>query len=65
MCTHAIKFQLHDFVSVSVSLSVSTLEQLGGHGLVDEFRSSVHQSHSSLQIVIHHGNMKRCLPEST
>ncbi len=51
--------------SVSVSVYVLTLEELGGHGLVDEFRSSVHQSHSSVQVVIHHCNMKRRLTQSS
>lgn len=56
---------LHARVSVSMSLYVTTLEKLRGHGFVDEFRSSIHQSHSSVQVVIHHGNVERRLPQST
>lgn len=46
---------------VCESMYVCTLEELGGHGLIDEFRGSVHQSHGSLQVVVHHCHMKRRL----
>lgn len=42
-----------------------TLEKLRGHGFVDELRSPFHQSHSGVQVVVHHCNVKSRFPQST
>lgn len=41
-----------------------TLEELRGHGLVDEFGGAVHQSHGGVQVVIHYGHVQRRLTQS-
>lgn len=50
---------------MSVTSRVSTLEELRGHGFVDELRGSVHQSHGSVQVVVHHCDVERRLAQSS
>lgn len=52
-------------VFASMCSCMSTLEDFRGHGLVDELRSSVHQSHGSIEVIVHHSDVKGCLSQGT
>lgn len=51
---------LHDvhWCFAVMNFCMSTLEKFRGHGLVNEVRSSIHQSHSSIQVIVHNSNVK-------
>lgn len=51
--------------NVTLNSKAPTLEKLRGHGFVDELRSSFHQSHSGVQVVVHHCNVKSRFAQST
>lgn len=50
---------------VTLDSKALTLEKFGGHGFVDELRGPFHQSHSSVQVVVHRCHMKSRFAQST